>query len=950
MNPRTVFKLPAPACVLIVFALLSIAPPFARPAAADRILPFGQVLIVPDDRLLQGGGEDGSSAAENAKADPAGPHRLEFSDGTRLHGTLQALDSERRELVWRRADVSGLLTLPMAQVTRLTLGGSAGRKAAVHATVKLAGGDWLTADVIGAQGSKIQLELGDGSPVTLDRAQVEWIYFSRNSAPECYDGPASLAGWVSGGGWVFRDGALRTSMVSPIGRHFEALPDQVEYLFEINQGGDFNAFTIGLHSDDVMTHEFGSGLIQLMLRGESLRLTAQMGSRMKSEQVDLAKALRAPGELGGGFTLDRNSPVRFRILEDRPGGRLAVFINGRKAAQWNVAPGRAGENRGGIVFRPMMSNPNTEQSLSRVRVIPWDGRVPEDEKAEAGSAETDRVSLVGGDVKEGRLESLLRDKMRLSTGSGLLEISRDRIALLRFSPPKNRPREEPAVGHVRLAQRGEFGVAEVGYRDGRFIMRANFGGELMLAPAAVREVEFTRAGFSAAQQSDVLVFKSGDRLRGFIEKAADGQNLRWRGAESQTLVEIDVARVAGVLFARRAERPAAKCGVVAHFLNGDFLAGDFVTLDKDHLVIDTTPAGQLAIPRAGLHALYFSSDGRPPVRDGATGYETWQRGTHVARRGSWMSQPPATEAQVESSSSRWRYFDGSFTLLAERVQHNAYGGNSAHLGCIFESMPPKAEFSFDVTSRNTAVFFSAQLFYEPDAPGYMLQLHSEGMFVYDMAPRLPGRGMPQQIQFRGKVKGDSRQRRIRVLADRPSGKITILVDDVLMGQFGQKAGERARNLGRGVMLFPQPNVPCTFSNLWVGPWNGRVPDKTAALKPAGPETLLLANGDETQGTIGIVTPEIVQLDCDIGRIELPTQRLAMIDFGGQPIQRTAGARLRLVDLGRLTLRSHRVENHAILCQSDMAGELKIPLAHVQEIALTVPAAAGPGEKHQPKER
>ena len=99
-----------------------------------------------------------------------------------------------------------------------------------------------------------------------------------------------------------------------------------------------------------------------------------------------------------------------------------------------------------------------------------------------------------------------------------------------------------------------------------------------------------------------------------------------------------------------------------------------------------------------------------------------------------------------------------------------------------------------------------------------------------MNPRLRGRpAFQQQVQFSGKVKPDARQRHIRLLADRPSGRIAIIVDGVLVSQVGPKSGEEARDLGRGLMLIPQPSMPCTFSNFWIGPWNGQIPGN--ALRP-----------------------------------------------------------------------------------------------------------------------
>ena len=63
------------------------------------------------------------------------------------------------------------------------------------------------------------------------------------------------------------------------------------------------------------------------------------------------------------------------------------------------------------------------------------------------------------------------------------------------------------------------------------------------------------------------------------------------------------------------------------------------------------------------------------------------------------------------------------------------------------------------------------------------------------------------------------------LADRTSGRLAVIVDGVLVGQVNPRAAEGPRNLGRGVMIVPQPSMPCTFSDIWVEPWTEQIPKK-----------------------------------------------------------------------------------------------------------------------------
>ena len=184
------------------------------------------------------------------------------------------------------------------------------------------------------------------------------------------------------------------------------------------------------------------------------------------------------------------------------------------------------------------------------------------------------------------------------------------------------------------------------------------------------------------------------------------------------------------------------------------------------------------------------------------------------------------------------------------------------------------------------------------------------------------------------MKPDARQRHVQLLANRDSGQVTILVDGVVITRYGGKSGSPPRQLGRGVMITPQINLPCAFSNIWLGPWNGRVPGKSPATDSTQ-DTAILKNGDEAPGTVEIATPNSVKLTSDVGPLELPLDRVTMIDFGGAPPARTLGARLHLAGAGCLTVSSYRVENDAVTCRSEMVGELHLPLHAVQELVLSV---------------
>jgi hypothetical protein len=536
-----------PAGLVLAAAAIGAAGLFA-PAVSAQVIFGGQVFVGG------GFGIGDASANEKAEPDPAGSQLLEFTDGTRLHGTLAALNLARQELTWRRGDASAPLVFPLAQVRGLRFDGASKPDVKVRATVKLRGGDWLAAEVAGIDAGKVHLKLADGAVCTVDRAFLEWIYFSKSSAPECYDGPASLTGWTSGGGWTYRDGALRAAAATPIGRSFEALPDRVEYRFEVDQGGLFRAFALILHNRNVLVRGFGAGAVQITLRGTILQAFANLGGAAGNRQVDLAKASPPFAELAGDAASGKKRPLLFQVFEDYPGGRLVIFINGRKAADWEIGKGEAGKNGGGFSWQPMSWNSESEQTLSKIRVVPWDGRIPPDGASDEAPA-TDRVFLAGSEVKEGRIASLAAGRLKLVAGGAASDVPLDKVTLLSFRRPEIPPDEIPPVARLRLARRGEIEAAGLDWRDGKFVVRTNFGGELALVPSAVREIEFSHAFWTPPKTNDVLVFKNGDRLSGMLDMIGDGGKLRWRLGKADAPVEFETAHAAGVLVGFRA--PAA---------------------------------------------------------------------------------------------------------------------------------------------------------------------------------------------------------------------------------------------------------------------------------------------------------------------------------------------------------------------------------------------------------
>jgi len=352
--------------------------------------------------------------------------------------------------------------------------------------------------------------------------------------------------------------------------------------------------------------------------------------------------------------------------------------------------------------------------------------------------------------------------------------------------------------------------------------------------------------------------------------------------------------------------------------------------------LSTVLAGEIAIPRRVVENIFLNVGGKSMVFDGASEPDgvigsSVDNGA-VFTRGPQGKRGERTERGKPKVPNPWSYFNGAFSLSGD-----AFRSASLNIGPGFEAMPEMVEFAFDAASPKGPLIFSGQIFGAEDSPGYLMQLHGQGIFLYDMNARRRAGGIPQQqLLFNGKVKEDARERHIRLFVDRPAGKITTMVDNVLLGHFASKGPAGPRNLGRSILLTTQPGTPCTFSNFWLGPWNGQPPGDASADK-AG-DAVSLANGDETRGIIQSVDSDTVTLESEVGVIQLPLARVRRLKFGPVPPDESkpGTTRLRFAGYGLLTVSSYHLENDLIVCRSDLAGELKLPLAALREVVFSLP--------------
>ncbi|MBP7949274.1 MAG: hypothetical protein KA004_06420 [Verrucomicrobiales bacterium] len=920
--------------------------------AIERKPVPGPVIFLPENGRVraarQAGAEDGLVIVgagpkpkpfkrDNLPFDAAGGHLLELVDGSMLHGTVESISAT--EVVVKRSDASAPIILPVGMLSRIVFDNAGDPQAAPpHSTVQFRSGDWMAADVPLLKDGKAEVRIGTRR-MTIDQSKIDWISFSEGKAPDVFVGPDSLDGWTTGAPWSLKDGVLLTRKIGNIGRNFTAVPDRIDMQWEMAPGevqrNFMFSFNYSRHGPQGIV---GNAWTQVRFNEGQLYLYTATQNKNRNFSIDLPRVAIRKAEDG---------KMHYRVVHDRTGGRLAVFVNGRKITDQKVPPMAAGNWSGMMNFQPMRWSSDAQWEISKIRMQPWDGWMPSDRAPDAPNR-LDLLSLADGTVKPGRIESLLGGVLNFKSATGLEAIPRSRMAMLRLRKAAEAPAPEAASGpRLLLADRGEWKLLSLLLKDGVFQLSTGFAGEISLPNAAVHALVFSNPVPDKIEPADRLVFKNGDQLRGELEGAGTGQPVGWK-LPNGSRIQFGTKRLGGILLTGRDGAPqAAETDMVLRFRNGDWLGGSLVGIDRQGIKFQTAFAREITVERPRVQSLYLSKPGERPVWEGADDPEGWWKGTFGPNQG-WFSSggepPTGPRASI--------YLDGSYLLPGQN-------GNQSGIGRLLENLPERVEVSFEAAAERGAPAFSLQLFYAKQGnTGLMVQIWQGGMYVYDMEPQPKGgRGMwgnqPVQVQWKDKVNPNARKHVFRIFADRKARRAAFFVDGVQVAQFtrrGPKAEKEseASPWGTGISLHPQnANQLMIFSNLWISPWNGQMPS-TAQKEPV--ETVSLANGDEAMAEVVSATARNFQLRFEGEPLELPRERIVMIDFGGvknlepkvpavaepagevQPAAEPSPAlRLRFAKGGTICVEAMRIENGEVVCSSPNFGELKLPLASFREI-------------------
>ena len=577
----------------------------------------------------------------------------------------------------------------------------------------------------------------------------------------------------------------------------------------------------------------------------------------------------------------------------------------------------------------------------------------------------------------GALEGVSQDTVRF----GGKEFARREPLLIRLAGNDAPTSDQPAVARVQLSKRGGFDVAGIEMHDGQITMKTSFAGDLALPVALVGSIEFPHR-LAAAQRAATdggtrIIFKNGDEMRGTIVSAGPDGVVKWKTANGARQVEFGPQELAAVQLATGTKTETPPMAGAIRLRNGDWLPGVLGQLDRERLTFKSSFAGEVKIDRAHLKNLYFAPLRETPVWDGGDS-NVWLKGlaakpnaaAATVRRagvtirfgGGGRSSGISSAGGSPDERNMWRNLDGAFSSAS---------GQPWNIARSLNAVSDKVEVAFDFLSSTGQLGYTLTLFPgEERNTGITISGTGGGISIYDRSQGFAGGRLI--VQFGEPAVPEGRPRHFRFLVDRKTRQIAALVDGKVVGQYRPLTGKFVPLKGEVVPLTGNDISIASYgaggvlSNLWISPWVGPMPrlSKSKApddepepadekvepkpVEPAAPATVgepgpaeapaparsdivSLLNGDEAEGTVESADSAELHLKSDVGVLELPLPRIVMVEFAGAATPGPDGIRLRLADRGALTVRSFKLVDGNITCQSAALGELSFPLTALSEV-------------------
>lgn len=377
---------------------------------------------------------------------------------------------------------------------------------------------------------------------------------------------------------------------------------------------------------------------------------------------------------------------------------------------------------------------------------------------------------------------------------------------------------------------------------------------------------------------DVLQFLDGSALHGALEAIDPVKGIRWKHPASATAIEFLPRNAHQIRLAQAAPPPAQAS---AHhtcrfrFVNGDELTGNLVSLDAQHIELETWFAGRVRAPRAGVQSLAFVARGFATLYDGPDSLDGWTTGP---------------------TPTAWQFRDGVLT-----------GGANAFMGRDLK-LPPQARIEFDVGAANALglylnLYTDSTERFNFTSSGYQFNL---GLGYVNLMRGQGSFGMQHLGQAQIPVPLPGRRLHVEIRADLTIGALTLLVDGNVVQQWNDpnagktepavdpalppavaqalKTAAAARGPalpGTGLSFFTLSSG-IQLAGIKVSAWDGRAIEPAVLATNFTGQLVRFANQDQAGGQVEAIRDgRLTLVPAAGGRLDVPLGRVTQIIFAAE---------------------------------------------------------------------
>ena len=418
-----------------------------------------------------------------------------------------------------------------------------------------------------------------------------------------------------------------------------------------------------------------------------------------------------------------------------------------------------------------------------------------------------------------------------------------------------------------------------------------------------------------------LMLTNGDKLSGHPQNLNNKQQLLFSSQNLYQNAHFPLTSILSLQFNEqrtpKATETIARIQLHPRFneLDGDTILGKLKELTPESIKLDTSYGGIIALKRSMIKSLAIMKSGK----------------------GNYYG-PSSIDEWTQADNGTWHF---SKNQLVSRGK----GGIGKDVGLL-----EKSHLSFDA-SWTKSMQFKLHL-YSSDIKSTSAEAYYEVNINKNHAYMRTARAAPQGIAqgFRGVGGGRWQQLLFRptgtqahfdIFTDRKTGSITIYIDGnracILQSQ-----NPNPENLGSGLVFISEASYPIKISNIIVSPWNGTIlpklkkkqKDPASDAEDQPPHRIILINGDEVPGTVGIVKEGRMTIQTEHTAVSIPIDKIKSLSLGASneaPKKYREDVRGWFNQGGFITLKLATVENQKITGFNQAMGDVTLDLAAFRRI-------------------